>query len=221
VKDQTYFLAYMKQQQLARANFPLGTYTKKQVRDLARAFDLPNKDRKDSQGICFLGQIRYSEFVKYHLGEKPGDFVDMETKQKIGRHRGYWFYTIGQRQGLGLSGGPWYVVGKDIEQNRIYLSRNLEIRDQLNKEFEVSNFNWIAGSPPQKKNLQVKIRHGREFHPCRLELTDRRRTGKVTLDSSDQGLAQGQFAVFYDQEFCLGAGIISSSRNHSEKISTN
>jgi len=141
IKDQTYFLAYMKQEQLARASFPLGSYTKSEVRQLAERFDLANKLRKDSQGICFLGQIRYVDFVKHHLGEKPGDFIDMTTQKKIGTHLGYWFYTIGQRQGLGLSGGPWYVVKKDIKNNRIYLSRNIEVRDRLNQKFRVAEFN--------------------------------------------------------------------------------
>lgn len=207
IKDQTYFLAYLTQQQLSRACFPLGDYDKKQVRRLAQKFNLPNKNRKDSQGICFLGQIRYTEFVRHHLGEKPGDFIDKETGEKIGTHKGYWFYTIGQRQGLGLSGGPWYVVRKDVERNIIYLSRNMKIRDQLNQSFSVNNFNWISGEAPQKKQLQVKVRHGEKIYDCELEF---RADGSalVTLDKPDQGLAAGQIAVFYDGEVCLGGGII-------------
>ncbi len=207
VKDQTYFLAYMTQEQLARACFPLGNYTKKEVRELARKFDLPNMFRKDSQGICFLGQIRYSEFVKFHLGEKRGNFVDIEKNEKIGEHRGYWFYTIGQRQGLGLSGGPWYVVKKDIDHNLIYVSRNMRIRDDLNLSFKVGQFNWISGKHPRKENLQVKVRHGEKIYNCILKfLSDE--NAVVRLEEPDQGLAAGQFAVFYDGEICLGGGII-------------
>jgi tRNA (5-methylaminomethyl-2-thiouridylate)-methyltransferase len=210
VKDQTYFLGYMRQDQLARALFPLGKYNKTDVRQLARKFALPNKDRKDSQGICFLGQIRYTDFVKHHLGELEGDFVDAEVGKIIGKHKGYWFYTIGQRHGLGLSGGPWYIVGKNIEKNEIYLARNQEIREQFNKIFYVRDMNWISGAPPGKDRLQVKIRHGAEFHQCHFEL-DKTNTGKVILDQPDQGIATGQFAVFYEGEYCLGAGIITNS----------
>jgi tRNA (5-methylaminomethyl-2-thiouridylate)-methyltransferase len=208
VKDQTYFLAYMTQEQLARACFPLGSYTKKEVRQLARRFKLPNQLRKDSQGICFLGQIRYSDFVEFHLGEKKGDFIDIEKKIKIGDHRGYWFYTIGQRQGLGLSGGPWYVVKKDVEKNLIYLSRNRIIRDQLNQTFMVGQFNWISGVKPRKNRIQVKVRHGEKLYHCRLKFMSDD-NAQVTLEEPDQGLAAGQFAVFYDDQICLGGSIIS------------
>jgi len=206
-KDQTYFLAYMEPYQLARAVFPLGKFTKNEVRQLARKYDLPNKERKDSQGICFLGQIRYSEFVAHHLGEKPGDFIDIETNQVVGAHKGYWFYTIGQRQGLGLSGGPWYVVKKEVGNNRIFLSRNLHIRDKLNESFLVGDFNWINGEPPTKTELEVKVRHGAQRHLSTIKfLSDSE--AEISLKESDQGLAAGQFAVFYDSEYCLGGGII-------------
>ena len=109
-KDQTYFLAHLNQQQLQRALFPIGHLQKKEVRELADQYNLPNAKRKDSQGICFLGQIKYNEFVRYHLGEKTGNLIDFETGKKVGEHKGYWFYTIGQRKGIELSGGPWFVV---------------------------------------------------------------------------------------------------------------
>ena len=209
VKDQTYFLGYMRQEQIARAVFPLGRYTKKQVRQLAEVYDLPNKYRKDSQGICFLGQIRYSDFVKHHLGEKPGDFVNIDTGEKLGRHKGYWFYTIGQRHGLGLSGGPWYVVKKDIKNNIIYLSQKDRMNTRLFDKFKVGKFNWILGDPPTKRNLQVKVRHGKDFYHCELDI--RGDEGWVTLDKPDQGIAPGQFAVFYDGDVCLGGSVILES----------
>jgi tRNA-specific 2-thiouridylase len=211
IKDQTYFLAYMEPSQLARAIFPLGKFTKSEVRQLARQYNLPNKERKDSQGICFLGQIRYSEFVAHHLGEKPGEFIDIETNQVVGSHKGYWFYTIGQRQGLGLSGGPWYVVKKDIDNNHIFLSRNPVIRDQLNQEFRVGDFNWITDRPHNKEELTVKVRHGEHRHQCTIKFISDNEA-KITLKGSDQGLAAGQFAVFYDGEYCLGGGIIRNQR---------
>src|ERR1041384_3952794 len=114
IKDQTYFLHGLNQTQLSRLWFPIGHLTKVAVRKLAQEWNLPNRDRKDSQGICFLGKIRYPDSVRFHLGEKVGDIVEFETGRKLAAHHGVWFYTIGQRKGLGLGGGPWYVVKKDV-----------------------------------------------------------------------------------------------------------
>jgi len=122
VKDQTYFLSHLRQDQVARALFPIGHMPKEQVRRLAREWELPNRDRKDSQGICFLGKVRYPEFIRHYLGERRGPIVERDTGRILGEHRGYWFHTIGQRQGLGLSGGPWYVVGKDTVENVVYIT---------------------------------------------------------------------------------------------------
>jgi tRNA U34 2-thiouridine synthase MnmA/TrmU len=107
VKDQTYFLSHLSQTQLRRLLFPLGCITKDEVRRLAAQMDLPNQDRKDSQGICFLGKVKFSEFVERQIGEMEGVLLEAETGDYLGTHRGFWFYTIGQRQGLRLPGGPW------------------------------------------------------------------------------------------------------------------
>ncbi len=208
VKDQTYFLSGLNQAQLGRALFPIGHLTKKEVRALAHMFDLPNKDRKDSQGICFLGKIRYPDFVKFHLGEKVGDIIELESGDVLGQHRGFWFYTIGQRQGLGLSGGPWYVVEKDTAQNIIYVSHQSHQDERARAEFTVTDVNWISGEP-EKRHLQVKIRHGPLMNDCRIETLNENRLA-VTMASTDPGIASGQFAVFYDGEFCLGGGVIES-----------
>ncbi len=207
VKDQTYFLAYMTQEQLARACFPLGIYNKAQVRELARKFDLPNKDRKDSQGICFLGKIRYSDFVKHHLGEQRGDIIDLNSGRILGEHKGYWFYTIGQRQGLGLSGGPWYVVGKDVKKNIIYVAHRNRLPEKSKFTFKVANFNWFLGDRPEKTDLQVKVRHGKVIYNCTIEYLEAE-SARITLDQPDSGIAPGQFAVFYEGEYCLGGSII-------------
>ncbi|RPI72077.1 MAG: tRNA 2-thiouridine(34) synthase MnmA [Ignavibacteriales bacterium] len=204
VKDQTYFLAYLTQSQLSRAFFPIGSHKKEEIRKLALEYDLPNKERRDSQGICFLGQIKFNDFIKHHLGEMKGDIINIDDDKKMGEHNGYYYFTIGQRSGLGLSGGPWYVVKKDIEGNRIFISReNLEQKEK--NEFEVGKFNWISGTPG-KENLQVKIRHGAKFYKCCLKLSNDK--GLVQLDGSDKGIAPGQFAVFYDEEVCLGGSVI-------------
>lgn len=205
VKDQTYFLSYLDQKQLSRAWFPIGHLKKNQVRDLAQQFDLPNKDRKDSQGICFLGKIKYPEFVKFHLGEKTGNIIELETGQILGQHNGFWFHTIGQRQGLGLSGGPWFVVRKDAENNRVYVSHKSNYTDQARDDFFVSRVHWISGVPG-KSDLTTKLRHGPHLEPCNIEIVSDDRV-RVKIDSKDQGIAPGQYAIFYDEEICLGGGI--------------
>jgi tRNA-specific 2-thiouridylase len=205
IKDQTYFLAYLTQQQLSRALFPIGTFKKKQIRELAEKYQLPNMIRKDSQGICFLGKIKFSDFIKHHLGEIEGDIIDIDTNKVMGKHKGYYFYTIGQRSGLKLGGGPWYVVKKDIEKNIIYISRE-NLIDRARKEFVVGKFNWIGANNIPNENLKVKIRHGERFYNCELELNDD--TGIVKLEKEDLGIAMGQFAVFYNDDVCLGGSVI-------------
>ena len=206
IKDQTYFLAYLTQKQLARALFPIGIYKKVEIRNLAHEFSLPNMDRKDSQGICFLGKIKFNDFVRHHLGDIKGDILEFETGKKLGIHNGYYFHTIGQRSGLGLSGGPWYVVKKDIDDNIIYISRE-NIAKRAKDNFIAGNFNWIAGSVPEGNRFQVKIRHGASFFNCNLIFLDENKA-KVKIDRSDQGIASGQFAVFYQEDICLGGGVI-------------
>ena len=122
VKDQTDFLAQITYDQLRHLIFPIGSMPKSRVREIAQEVKLPNAARKDSQGICFLGQIDYNDFIRRHLGVKRGPIIEIETGRKLGEHNGYWFHTIGQRKGLGLSGGPWYVVKKNIQDNAIYVA---------------------------------------------------------------------------------------------------
>lgn len=205
IKDQTYFLALLNQSQLKRALFPIGHLTKQEVRQLANKFDLPNKDRKDSQGICFLGKIKYRDFIKEHLGMRPGKIINIDTGQEVGQHEGYWFFTIGQRQGIGLSGGPWYVVKKDIKYNIIYISQSRLVVRQAKDNFEVKDMHWITQTP-NKDKLQVKVRHGPKIYKCVIKQTDQGL--KVKLNEADQGIAAGQYAVFYDGEYCLGGGVI-------------
>lgn len=202
IKDQTYFLARLSQKQLSRALFPIGHLQKNQVRQLAHEFDLPNRDRKDSQGICFLGKFKYRDFIAHHLGELEGDFVDVDTGKVVGRHKGYWFYTIGQRNGLGLSGGPWFVIKKDVAKNIIYLANGYE-PDSVNRDtFEVEDLGWIAG-PPEGDDVTVRIRHGGALIPAALK------GSTVILRQAEHGVAPGQFAVFYQGDYCLGSGIIA------------
>ncbi len=206
VKDQTYFLSYLTQNQLARAVFPLGDFIKLQVRDLAEKFNLPNKNRRDSQGICFLGQIKFNDFIKHHLGEIKGDIVDIDSNKVLGTHNGYYYYTIGQRSGLGLSGGPWYVVEKNIQKNLIFISKENKSKRERDTFF-VTNLNWILESKPEDEKLRVKIRHGQFYYDCRVNFENQNLI-KVILNKKDRGIASGQFAVFYNNSLCLGGGVI-------------
>ncbi|GLU19351.1 hypothetical protein SLE2022_356070 [Rubroshorea leprosula] len=216
VKDQTYFLSHLSQAQLKRLIFPLGCLPKDEVRKVASRFNLPNQDRKDSQGICFLGKIKFSEFVARHIGEMEGVMLEAETGDFLGNHRGFWFYTIGQRQGLRLPGGPWYVVEKDVQNNVVFVSRNYFSVDKRRRLFCVGSLKWLSGSPPnQNCQLACKIRHGPGFYSCSFKM-ERGEDGSediavVQLSEDDQGLAAGQFAAFYEAQTCIGSGVILES----------
>lgn len=206
VKDQSYFLSHLTQDQLRRCLFPLGHLTKAEVRGLAKNMDLATQNRPDSQGICFLGKIKYNDFVKFHLGEHPGEIREMESGKILGRHNGLWFHTYGQRKGLRLHGGPWFVVDKDMRDNILYVSHRDLLKKSARSEFFVTNVNWISG-PPVTTRLKVKLRHGPRLNTCDL-VSQGNGLFKVLLDSPDPGLANGQFAVFYENDICLGTGMI-------------
>lgn len=207
VKDQTYFLSKLSQAQLARLSLPIGHLPKHQVRTLAAEFDLPTKDRPDSQGMCFLGKINYRDFVRFHLGEVQGDIVEQASGEKKGEHPGYWFYTIGQRHGLQLGGGPWYVIDKDVANNIVYIAHGSAPTRTGRRELIAEQIHWIAGAPSQDA-LHVKLRHGPALIPCRVQTLAPDRA-HVALSTPDPGIAPGQHAVFYDGEICLGGGIIA------------
>jgi len=200
IKDQTYFLARLSQNQLSKVLFPIGHLNKNEVRELAEKYDLPNKNRKDSQGICFLGKFKYNDFIRTYLGERQGDIVEEESGKKVGEHQGFWYHTVGQRKGIGLSGGPWFVVRKDCEKNIVYVSNHYH-ENKARNQLEVGDLQWFGGQQP-KGPLRVKLRHGETLYNCTLE------GNKVQLDQDDQGIAAGQFAVFYQGELCVGSGVI-------------
>lgn len=205
VKDQTYFLSHMFQEQLQRAIFPVGEWTKTEVRERADELDLPNKARRDSQGICFLGKIKYGEFVRHHLGEREGDIVELETGRVLGQHRGYWFHTIGQRQGLRLSHGPWFVQKKDTERNIVYVSHADSLSIAARDAYDVEKLHWIS-EPAAKRMLQVRVRHGRALFDAEVDVNGAR--AHVRLGRKEPGIAPGQFTVFYDGDVCLGGATI-------------
>ncbi|MDE7110645.1 MAG: tRNA 2-thiouridine(34) synthase MnmA [Muribaculaceae bacterium] len=209
VKDQTDFLARITYAQLAHAMFPIGDMPKSRVRELAIEAKLPNAFRRDSQGICFLGNINYNDFIRRHLGEKPGAIVELETGRKLGEHRGFWFHTIGQRKGLGLSGGPWYVVRKNVDDNVIYVSQGYDTQKQYGNVIHLDEMHWIT-KDPQLTEISFKNRHTPEFLNAKLTRVDDRR---FTIESEQkvQGIAPGQYAVIYspDRKICYGSGVIT------------
>lgn len=147
VKDQTDFLAQITGLQLEHSLFPIGHMAKGEVRRIAEEAKLPSARRKDSQGICFLGKINYNEFIERFLGTQEGPIVELETGKILGKHRGFWFHTIGQRKGLYLSGGPWFVIKKDIEQNIVYVSRGYDPEAQKQDWLVMRDPNWITVDP--------------------------------------------------------------------------
>lgn len=214
VKDQTDFLARITYPQLAHAMFPLGNMPKTKVREIAVTTGLPNAYRRDSQGICFLGNINYNDFIRRHLGTRQGPIVEIETGRRLGTHNGFWFHTIGQRKGLGLSGGPWYVVGKNVEENIIYVSGGYDTRRQFGRELPLTEMQWITRDPwpddCSEVGITFKNRHTPEFSAGKLT---RIAQGAYVIKSETdiQGIAPGQFAVIYtpDHRICLGSGIIT------------
>lgn len=211
IKDQTYFLARLSEEQLERAMFPIGDYSKIEVRELAQKFDLANKERKDSQGVCFLGKIKFREFVKVNLGEKKGDFVEFETGKKVGEHHGFWFYTLGQRRNLRVDNGPWFVVKKDPAENIVYISRSYFEDDKPRDLVTVGDFNWYqkkAAAELVAAGVQVKLRHGEQMYQVLAIRVLANGCWELKIDGQDQGIAAGQFVVFYLDGACIGSGVI-------------
>lgn len=214
VKDQTDFLARIDYNQLSHLMFPLGDLPKAQVRQIAIDTQMPNAYRKDSQGICFLGKINYNDFIRRHLGEKKGPIIELETGRKLGEHKGFWFHTIGQRKGLGLSGGPWYVVKKNIHDNVIYVSNGYDTEKQYGKILHLDEMHFISGNPWEGKCEKIEItfknRHMPEFLPAQITHLGGMEY-VIESEQKVQGIAPGQFAVIYDKDkhICYGSGIIT------------
>ena len=211
VKDQTDFLAQLYDWQLRKVLFPIGHYRKEEVRQIAEREHLINAKRKDSQGICFLGKINYNDYIRRYLGENEGEVVELETGKCIGKHKGLWFHTIGQRHGLGFGGGPWYAVRKDVKRNILYVSKGFEPATAYRRDFEIADFHFLT-LPVEMEDVCFKIRLTPEYHKSTLE-----KLGfgayKVHAEKPVQGVAPGQFCVVYDEQHhrCFGSGEIAWS----------
>jgi len=206
-KDQTYFLYRVSGEALAKTLFPLGEFTKPEVREMAKVRGLFTAAKKDSQGICFVGKIGIREFLSQYVEQKPGDIIDKKTGKVLGHHDGAFFYTLGQRHGLELGGGlPYYVVGKDMDKNEVYVTTDLNDDTLWKKDIVLSSVHWI-NKAPQNGAYHIRIRHRAPLVLAQLAILENGEV-KLQLDESERAVAAGQSVVVYDNDTCLGGGII-------------
>lgn len=203
-KDQTYFLYRVASDALAKTLFPIGELASKdEVRRLAREFGLPTADKKDSQGICFVGEVGIREFLQQYVKTKPGSIIDQDGK-KVGEHDGAIFYTIGQRHGLNVGGGlPFYVTKKDLKANKVYVTTDLGDKDLWAKSITLENIHFIKEKPDSSKDYKVRLRYRGPLVSCKIK------NNNLVLKDEQRAIAAGQSAVIYDGDQVLGGGIIS------------
>lgn len=216
-KDQTYFLNQLTSEQLDKVLFPLGDIDKPTVREIAKKYDLSTAEKKDSTGICFIGERNFRQFLANYIPMKEGDIVDTEGNV-VGRHNGVFYYTIGQRKGLGIGGSKdgngsrWFVLDKDIEKNILYVSQG-EIDVLYHNCLETDSFNFIPERPVEDEfDCLVRIRHRQPVQKARCYILP---TGgvKLVFEEKQRAIAEGQYAVIYDEKYCLGGGVIERKYN--------
>ena len=224
-KDQSYFLYRLNQQQLARTRFPLGGLYKRDVREIARREGLPNHDKRDSTGICFIGERPFREFLNRYLPADPGHIYSLDGRL-VGRHMGLMFYTIGQRQGLGIGGqregegDAWYVVDKDLKRNRLIVVQGRENRALYSNQLSAVNLSWISGSaPPCHWVYGAKTRYRQKDAPCTIvDVNDAR--CMIDFAESQWAVTPGQSVVVYESRVCLGGGIIEMAHKETASPAT-
>ncbi|MFW5719797.1 MAG: tRNA 2-thiouridine(34) synthase MnmA, partial [Candidatus Dojkabacteria bacterium] len=211
-KDQSYFLCRLTQEELARSRFPLGELTKPQVRQIAHKLQLPVAEKKDSQGICFVGKINVAEFIRSELGAKPGDIIDHDTGAILGQHQGLWFYTIGQREGLRLSGGPWFVVHKNIENNSIIVVRGSDHPALFSTSVLLEEPAYINASYQHTSSFsaEVSIRYRQKPVPATIERITHHQTPclRIHFHTPVRAASPGQFGCIYKGDEIIGSGIL-------------
>lgn len=207
-KDQTYFLYRVTESALKKTLFPLGEFTKPEVRSMAKDRGLYTAAKKDSQGICFVGQIGIHEFLSQYVEQKAGPIIDKQTGKVLGQHDGAIFYTIGQRHGLDIGGGlPYYVVGKDMDKNEVYVTTNLNDDALWRPELHVASVHWINGDAPEEGEYQIRVRHRASLASATLTYSGGEPV--FTLTSPERAVAPGQSVVVYSGDTCLGGGIVA------------
>lgn len=216
-KDQSYFLHRLNQAQLSRTLFPLGEIEKTEVRRIAEQLDLPNAKKKDSTGICFIGERPFREFLNRYLPTKPGAIKTPEG-QVVGQHMGLAFYTYGQRKGLGIGGikgkqrddgtaDAWYAARKDLKNNVLYVVQGHDHPWLLNHELRAENISWVAGSAPTQVSLSAKTRYRQSDAPCQIVQVDDQGL-QLHFTQAQWAVTPGQSVVLYDGDVCLGGAII-------------
>jgi len=204
-KDQTYFLYRISSEALGKTIFPLGELTKPEVRRLATSLKLPTAAKPDSQGICFVGEVGIREFLSQYISASPGPILDRATGATLGEHTGAVFYTTGQRQGLGIGGGgPYYVTGKDMATNTVYVTADPADLELESATFTLGQLHWITAPPAATATYKFRIRHRAEYVEGRIDAS-----GRVTLTHPERAITPGQSAVIYDGETVLGGGVIA------------
>ncbi len=214
-KDQSYFLCAVKEQQLAQSLFPVGELEKSAVRELAQQHGLRTHDKKDSTGICFIGERRFKDFLENYLPAQPGNIEDPEGNI-LGQHQGLMYHTLGQRQGLGIGGvkgqdeAPWYVAAKDLARNVLIVVQGNKHPLLFSRYLQAQQLSWINDDAPDLPlNCQVKIRYRQADQSCQLRKVDE--TYELEFDEPQRSITPGQFAVFYQGDICLGGAVIASN----------
>ena len=216
-KDQSYFLCRLTQAQLSQSLFPLGTLKKPEVRALAKKHGLATYDKKDSTGICFIGERPFRDFLSHYLPVQAGPIRTIDGTD-VGEHAGVHFYTLGQRRGLGIGGvkghpeKPWYVVAKDVENNALTVAQGHDHPTLFSYGLTAANLNWIAGAPTLPLECSVKTRYRQADQHCTIEIIDDDRV-RVKFARPQRAVTPGQYAVFYDRNLCLGGGVIETVFN--------
>ncbi|HSH55420.1 MAG TPA: tRNA 2-thiouridine(34) synthase MnmA [Candidatus Limnocylindrales bacterium] len=205
-KDQSYFLYRVMSEALEHSLMPVGEYEKPVVRELARKYGLATAEKKDSQGICFVGKVGIKEFLQQFVETEPGAIIDAQGRE-IGQHEGALFYTIGQRHGLNVGGGlPYYVIGKDMDKNEVYVTNDLQDGRLWHKEVSITSAHWINDEPQDGGRYQVRTRYRAPLVPCTLQRSE---TGWVVqMDEEVRALTPGQSAVVYEKDRVVGGGIV-------------
>jgi tRNA-uridine 2-sulfurtransferase len=206
-KDQTYFLYAIDRGVLEHVLFPIGHLPKPRVRELAAQFDLATSTKKDSTGICFIGERNFKNFLSQYIQTTKGDFVDLHGRV-LGQHDGSCFYTIGQRKGMGVGGPgePWFVVGKNLEQNQVILAQGQDHPALFADSLIAESLNWLVNTPQETFRCKAKVRYRQKELPCTVQIEGD--LARVTFDTPQRAMTERQSVVFYLDEICLGGGII-------------
>jgi len=213
-KDQSYFLSQITKEQLANVIFPIGDLIKKEVRAIAKKYNLPVSAKPDSQGLCFVGRIKVADFLRANLEKKAGKIIDIDTKEILGEHDGIWFYTLGQRHGLKIGGGiPYFVAKKDLEKNILYVAMGPNHTSLFSQECILENINWLE-EIKLPISCEVRARYHQPLQKATIKclqnttIVQNCKQLQITFDEPQRSLTPGQVVAFYQNEIVLGSGVV-------------